>query len=69
MYTSGDRFTHVSWFALSLPLGRKVSPILPHATIHGVGFPQRVVKLLMSLQPENRAARPWTLDAPWAVFL
>jgi hypothetical protein len=22
----------------------------------------------MSLQPENRAARPWTLDAPWVVL-
>jgi hypothetical protein len=32
-----------------------VSPVLPHANapIHGVGFPQRVVQLLMSLKPER----------------
>jgi 5-histidylcysteine sulfoxide synthase/putative 4-mercaptohistidine N1-methyltranferase len=45
----------------------KVSPILPHenAPIHGVGFPQRVVKLLMSLQPERSSGK--ALDIGCAV--
>jgi 5-histidylcysteine sulfoxide synthase/putative 4-mercaptohistidine N1-methyltranferase len=45
----------------------KVSPILPHsnAPIHGVGFPQRVVKLLMSLQPEKSSGK--ALDIGCAV--